>query len=311
MKVGRAGPLLVGLDEQRQRWVDITAVAGNDLIAFLAGGAATAARARELMHAATEAAPTPGGLPFEPTSLRDFSLWEEHMIAGARGLVTSFAPLPVRALVRAFETITRSDFPPLKPKRNFRAEPQFYFGNHRTIVADGSVISWPSYSNALDFELELGVVISRPVRDCSPEQGREAIGGFVVFNDCTARDTQWRDVRGNSLGGMVKAKSFASAISAIAVTADAVIDHWQALTGRVRVNGETFCETSAEGPVHDLGDMVAYAARGETLEAGALLGTGTFPGGCGLESSRFLRRGDVVECEIAEIGSVTVTYGSL
>jgi 2-keto-4-pentenoate hydratase/2-oxohepta-3-ene-1,7-dioic acid hydratase in catechol pathway len=50
-------------------------------------------------------------------------------------------------------------------------------------VGDGDVVRWPSFSRVLDFELELGLVMAGTVRDCSPREGRAAIGGLTVFND--------------------------------------------------------------------------------------------------------------------------------
>ncbi len=134
-------------------------------------------------------------------------------------------------------------------------------------MGDGDVVRWPSFSRVLDFELELGVVVASGVRDCSPREGRSAIGGFTVINDWTARDTQWDDTRNGTFGGVFKAKTFAGAMAATVVTSDEVLDRWTALRGHVRVNGETWCEGTTASAQHDLGDAVAYAAAGESLSA--------------------------------------------
>jgi 2-keto-4-pentenoate hydratase/2-oxohepta-3-ene-1,7-dioic acid hydratase in catechol pathway len=159
----------------------------------------------------------------------------------------------------------------------------------------------------LDFELEIGVVIGRPVRDCTAEEGRRAIAGLCIVNDWSARDTQWDDTRNGTFGGVVKAKTFAGAMSAVVVSADEILPRWQSLRGRAAVNGEVWCEGATAGPTFDLGEAVAYAAMGETLLPGDLLSTGTLPGCCGLEIGRFIAPGDTVRLEIDGLGSLTNT----
>jgi 2-keto-4-pentenoate hydratase/2-oxohepta-3-ene-1,7-dioic acid hydratase in catechol pathway len=98
-------------------------------------------------------------------------------------------------------------------------------------------------------------------------------------------------------------------MAATVVTADEVLDHWTALRGHVRVNGETWCEGTTASAQHDLGDAVAYAAAGESLSAGDLLSSGALPGCCGLELGRFVAPGDVVRLEIEGIGTLTNRVG--
>lgn len=311
MKVGRTGGRLVGFDEASGRWVHIGAAWREDLVEFLAGGAQSILAAKQLFSDPSPSAVTgpPDELPFAPTSLRDFSLWERHMVDSARGMVNRFAPSAIRAAMYGYERFLRQPFPLLRPKKNFARIPQFYFGNHRSVIASGQSIDWPPYSAAVDFELELGIIIARQVRNCSRGEALAAIGGFVVFNDCTARDVQWNDLRASSFGGMVKAKSFANIIGTVVVTADEILPRWDHLRGEVRVNGQLWCSGGTEGPSHDLADMIVYAAEGDTLEAGALLGTGTLPGCSGIERGRLLEPGDEVECRLDAIGSTVTRYG--
>ncbi|WP_431236005.1 fumarylacetoacetate hydrolase family protein (plasmid) [Mycolicibacterium psychrotolerans] len=310
MKIGVRQNELVGYDEPNRRWVELDTPTDNGVVGLLSAGPhALTHAAQHIDRDACGPSGPPTDLPLAPTSLRDFSLWERHMIDAARGMVTQFAPAAARIVMRGYETVAKRTFPPLRPKPNFARTPQFYFGNHRSVHPDGAVIDWPRYSTWLDFELELGVIMARPVRDCTPAEGLAAVGGFVVLNDCTARDVQWNDLRGSSFGGMVKAKSFATAIGLVVVTAEEILPIWEDLHGEVLVNGEKWCTGSSRNPTHSIGDMIAYAAAGETIEAGALLGTGTFPGCSGIELNRRLQPGDTVECRIDRIGSVTTTYG--
>ncbi|MER6952396.1 MULTISPECIES: fumarylacetoacetate hydrolase family protein [unclassified Streptomyces] len=310
MKLGIDRGSLVAWDPDSEEWVVVGEPWNHDLPAFLADGE-EAVRNAERTFTDPERVPgrAPSGLPFTPASLRAFALWESHMINGAKGMVAAFGSPGIRRLVRGFEAVTGRVPPPLRPRANYYSEPQFYMGNHRSVLPDEAEVAWPSFTQVLDFELELGVVIAHEVRDCTPAEGLAAIGGFVVMNDWTARDIQWDDTRRGTFGGVVKAKTFAGAMSAVVVTADEVLPRWRELTGRVLVNGEVWAQSSTASPLHDLGAAVAYAARGESVGPGEVLSSGTLPGCCGLEMRRFPCPGDEVRLEL-ELGAgkpVTVT----
>jgi 2-keto-4-pentenoate hydratase/2-oxohepta-3-ene-1,7-dioic acid hydratase in catechol pathway len=104
----------------------------------------------------------------------------------------------------------------------------------------------------------------------------------------------------------VKSKTFANSMGCDVVTASAMGD-WRTATGRVRVDGELWCEGTTAGAVHDIGDMLAYASAGERLEAGDVISTGTMPGCCGLELDRWIRPGQTVELEIDGVGTLANT----
>lgn len=137
-------------------------------------------------------------LPFSPLSFRDFLLSERHNIKASRGMVKRFYPRTYR-LTRAFERFTRRTFPGFKPRKLFYDQPIYYIGNAMTIVPTGTPIAFPSYTEGLDFELELAFVLKAPLYDASVGEALDAIGGFVVLNDLSARDVQ-RDEMGSGLG---------------------------------------------------------------------------------------------------------------
>jgi 2-keto-4-pentenoate hydratase/2-oxohepta-3-ene-1,7-dioic acid hydratase in catechol pathway len=140
--------------------------------------------------------------------------------------------------------------------------------------------------------------------DATPAEAAAAVGGWFVLNDWSARDVQAEDLRENPFGPVVKSKTFANSIGADVLTADALPD-WQAVRGRVRVDGELWCEGTTAGAVHDVGAMLAYASAGERLEPGDVVTTGTIPGCCGLELDRWIQLGQTVELEIDGIGTLT------
>jgi 2-keto-4-pentenoate hydratase/2-oxohepta-3-ene-1,7-dioic acid hydratase in catechol pathway len=247
--------------------------------------------------------PAEAGLPFTPRSMRAFMLWEAHVIRSSRMLVKHFFPAPMWRVVSAFEKTGRT-FPKLKPNRRFWDKPTFYVANHTMVLADGQDMWWPSHTSFLDFELELACVLRAPLVDASPEEAITAIGGWFVLNDWSARDVQADDARHNVFGPVIKSKTFANSIGPDVVTADEFGD-WTRATGRVRVDGQVWCEGATRDPAHDIGEMLAYASKGERLDVGDVISTGTMPGCCGLELERWIRPGQTVQLEIDGVGTVS------
>jgi 2-keto-4-pentenoate hydratase/2-oxohepta-3-ene-1,7-dioic acid hydratase in catechol pathway len=280
----------------------------TDLVDFLARGeearaAAEAALATAADSGAAAVDPAAAVLPFRPRSMRAFMLWESHYVASARALVKHFFPPPAAKFVAGYERVTRRTFPKLRPNRRFYETPSFYVANHAAVLADGEEMWWPSHTKYLDFELELAFVLAKPLADASPEEAADAVGGWFVLNDWSARDVQAEDLRESPFGPVVKSKTFANSIGADVLTADELPD-WQAATGRVRVDGELWCEGATAGAAHGVGAMLAYASAGERLEPGDTFSTGTMPGCCGLELDRWIEPGQTVELEIDGIGTL-------
>lgn len=289
--------------EDAGRWVRVDH--DGDLLSFLAETPET--RAAALTDVAAD--PSTAGLPFRPRSLRAFMLYEQHVIDSSRVLATKFFPSPVPQVITTFERVTGKTFPKLRPNDRFREAPTFYVANHTSVLADGEDMWWPAHTKWLDFELELACVLAKPLVDASPEEALDAVGGWIVLNDWSARDVQADDARRNVFGPVVKAKTFANSIGCDVLTADALPD-WTQATGRVRVDGEVWCEGSAANPQHGLGAMLAYCSAGERLDAGDVLSMGTLPGCCGLEHDRWIQVGQTVELEIDQIGTLTNTVSA-
>lgn len=241
-------------------------------------------------------------LPFQPASFRDFMLYEQHATDAARGLVRQFHPGQFRA-TKAIERLTRTPFPLFKPKPLFYRQPIYYMSNHLSFVPSGTPVAFPSYSAALDYELELGFVLRAPLFNASAEEALEAIGAFVVVNDFSARDVQ-RAEMATGLGPQ-KSKHFASSMSVLAVPADEILPHVENLTGSVAINGETVSTVASRGMQWSIGDVLAHASRDEMLFPGELFATGTLPGGSGMETGRWLRPGDYLTLTINQIGHIS------
>jgi 2-keto-4-pentenoate hydratase/2-oxohepta-3-ene-1,7-dioic acid hydratase in catechol pathway len=318
------GEALAVHDATADRWLPIAATARalgdpaseelpRDLIALLAGGEQTrellgalCATARERDVApACEPAPL---LPFQPVLMRAFATSERHWLQSARGHVRRNMP---RALpfISAVELITRRPFRPFRPGRLFYEEPAYYIGNALTFVPDGAEAPWPAYTEALDFELELGALVVREVRDASLAEACAAIGGFLVVNDLSARDTQWREIRHGIFGPLSKTKTFASSMSAEVVSADEILDRARRLEAEVRVNGEVWSRTDTADQRWSFEEMLVHASRGETVRPGELMSSGTLHDGCSLEIGRWVAPGDELELSIEGVGSVRNVIG--
>ncbi len=307
MKLRSTAEGVIVEDPQRERWVSLPGA--GDVLSLLARGAEGRAEVASRLEQGVAADPATAGAPFAPRSMRAFSLWPSHYEGSARMLVKRFFPPPVKRLAAGFERATGRTFPPFKPKASFYTTPAFYLGNHTAMLADGEEMPWPSHTGYLDFELELAFVLASPLADATPAEAREAIGGWFVLNDWSARDVQAEEVRHGVFGPAVKSKTFANSIGCDVLSADELPD-WQSVTGRVRVDGEVWCEGATAGAAHDVGAMLAHASAGERLEAGDIVSTGTMPGCCGLELDRWIRPGQTVELEIDGIGTLTNEIGA-
>jgi 2-keto-4-pentenoate hydratase/2-oxohepta-3-ene-1,7-dioic acid hydratase in catechol pathway len=290
---------------QTARW-------STDIVAFLAAPLDVRAAVQECLshhdderhhrHADGRTADVSALIPFEPRSYRDFALFEGHMVGAARGFVRKFWPrlLPV---IGAYETITRRTFPALRPKPLWYREPIYYMGNHLAFVTDGDEVRIPAYTRALDYELEIGFVLARELLDATPAEAEAAIGGFVVFNDFSARDVQYDEMQSGF--GPQKSKNFCNAISSVVVTADEILPYWGALKGYVKLNGEVVSEPASQEACWSLGEVLAHLSRSQRLYRGEFFGSGTLPGGSGIEAGQLLAPGDLIEISIDRIGSLS------
>lgn len=179
--------------------------------------------------------------------------------------------------------------------------PVYYKANRFAVTGPETDVVWPSYSQLMDFELELGCVIGRKGKNISKQDARDHIFGLTIFNDFSARDTQ---VEENPTGfGPTKSKDFDASVvlGPVIVTMDEIGDAYD-LRMQARVNGETLCDSSSSTMNWRFEDVIEFVSREETLHPGEVLGSGTVGWGCGLEHLRFLNAGDVVELEVEKIG---------
>ena len=240
--------------------------------------------------------------PFAPKSYRDFMLSETHYINAAKSYAKTNRPGAWR-IAKLYEKLTGKVHPKLRPAPLWYKEPIFYMGGHMNFYGHGQTINWPNYSQVMDYELELGFVLAKPLHNASAQEAEAAIGGFVVFNDFSARDVQMPEM-GSGFGPQ-KSKHFANAISSEFVTADEILPKFESLIGHIKINEVEIGQARPEGLQFTLGEALAHVSRAEHLYPGEFFATGTWPGGCGLENGHFLHKGDEITLSIDGIGALT------
>lgn len=228
--------------------------------------------------------------PVEPVSMRDFMVFEEHVLPAWRA-----------------SGLTRG------PDVWYR-QPVGYFSNAANLRGPREQIEVPGGSSRLDFELEVGAVIGREARSVTPERAGSSIAGFVVLCDWSARDVQFREMDGRL--GPYKGKDFGSSLGSVFVTPDELADRRSGTGYDLRmtaaVNGREYGHDSWSSAYWSFEELVSYASWNSVVEPGALIGSGTCQGGCILELSirhspeeyPWLTAGDEVRLTIESMGDI-------
>jgi 2-keto-4-pentenoate hydratase/2-oxohepta-3-ene-1,7-dioic acid hydratase in catechol pathway len=180
-----------------------------------------------------------------------------------------------------------------------------FFQNVDAIVGPDEPVVYPEHlTEELDYELELAVVIRKPGKWFSPEEAAGYIGGYLIFNDVTARDIQRREMR-SGVFSFCKAIDTFCPLGPWIVTPDEIPDPHD-LAMELRVNGEPRQTSHSRNMSVTVPEILShYSALG--YSAGDVLSTGTVAGVAGFKSEEerkrlYLKPGDVVEAEIERIG---------
>jgi 2-keto-4-pentenoate hydratase/2-oxohepta-3-ene-1,7-dioic acid hydratase in catechol pathway len=230
--------------------------------------------------------------PVEPPSIRDFLTFEQHV-----------------------EGMTKLHEPPRSIHPQWYEAPTFYFSNPHSLVGAHDDVAIPPGCTVFDFELEVAAVIGRDGRDLSPEDARDHILGYTIFNDWSARDLQFAEMQVGL--GPAKGKDSAITLGPWLVTADELQQYrngdrldleLEVLVNGVRTGGDTLANMA-----WSFEELVAYASRGAWVRAGDVLGSGTCGGGClaelwgraGRREPRPLAIGDVVTMNVEGIGTIS------
>ena len=168
------------------------------------------------------------------------------------------------------------------------AAPLLFLKPNTSVIGPDDPIVLPDWSEQVEHEAELAVVIGKVTRNVSPDEALSKVFGFTVANDVTARDIQRTDAQ------WTRAKGFDSScpLGPWIVPGLDVDD----LAVRARVNGETRQDGRTSQMVFDIAYLVSYVSEVFTLLPGDVILTGT-PAGVGPLVER-----DIVEVEVEDIG---------
>jgi 2-keto-4-pentenoate hydratase/2-oxohepta-3-ene-1,7-dioic acid hydratase in catechol pathway len=231
--------------------------------------------------------------PLARPTVRDFLSFEEHVEGAVASVIGSTGVVP-----------------------EWYEAPTFYFTNPHALVGAHDAVPLPPGCRLFDFELEVAVVVGADGHSLTPEQARDAIFGYTILNDWSARDLQRREMKVGL--GPAKGKDSASTLGPWLVTADELesyrdVDGLLALDMRVSVNGTEVGQDLLSNMGWPFEELISYASRGTWVRAGDVLGSGTCGnGGCLAElwgrrgelSPPPLQPGDVVEMTVEGIGTI-------
>ena len=186
-------------------------------------------------------------------------------------------------------------------KRDFVEAPVPIFFSKRVneaVPPEGFIESHPGLVQRLDYEAELAVVIGKTAKNVPAEKAAEYISGYTILNDVSARVLQTAHKQwyfGKSLDGFTP-------MGPCIVTADEIAFP-PALAIRSRVNGEPRQDSKTDLLLNSIAKIIETLTAGITLLPGTIIATGTPSGvGMGFDPPKFLKSGDVVECQIEGIG---------
>jgi len=165
-------------------------------------------------------------------------------------------------------------------------EPVIFLKPPTAVIGHLDSIIYPDCSNQVDYEAELGIVISKEARNVS--DAREFIGGYTVFNDVTARDLQQKDIQ------WTRAKSF-DTFAPIGPCIETELDSSN-LNISLKINGEFKQKSNTKNMIFNVYELVEFISNIMTLKPGDVIATGTPPG---VGPMNF---GDTVEVEVEGIG---------
>ena len=182
-------------------------------------------------------------------------------------------------------------------------DPAIVIKPRTALNSTNSDIVCPDFVTQLDYEIELALIIGKNCKNISVEDAHNAIFGYMVFNDVSARDIQFKDkqfTRGKSFDSFAPCGPWIT-------TKDEILDP-QNLKMTTKINGELRQNSSSNNMFIKIPEIVSKISKVMTLEKGDIISTGT-PAGVMLNKPNavFLKDGDKVEMEIENLGILNNT----
>jgi 2-keto-4-pentenoate hydratase/2-oxohepta-3-ene-1,7-dioic acid hydratase in catechol pathway len=178
-----------------------------------------------------------------------------------------------------------------------------FFQNIDAIIGPDEPVVYPCHlTEELDYELELAVVVKKAGKHFTAEQAKDYIGGYVIFNDVTARDIQRREMKSGVFSFCKGIDTFCP-LGPWIVTADEIPDPHN-LAMELRVNGEPRQKSHSSKMSVTIPQILSHYSpmgysAGDVVSTGTVSGVAAFSGD---PKAWYLKPGDVMECEIEKIG---------
>ena len=228
---------------------------------------------------------------------------DDEQLVFARNDVKLLAPLPRPNSFRDFSTyethMSKADVPFPKTE-NWYVTPPYYKGNCDAVTGPEDPVPFPYYTERLDLELELGIVVGRKGSNLTFEEAREHIAGYTILIDPSCRDGYKREPFGPS-----KRKDFCTSIGPCLVTREEIDE--SDIDCRIEVDGELWWEGNTGEPRSFAPEhLVAYVSDNETVYPGDLIGTGTIGLGCSMDIHKWPQVGQKMTFTMNGIGSMTL-----
>jgi 2-keto-4-pentenoate hydratase/2-oxohepta-3-ene-1,7-dioic acid hydratase in catechol pathway len=230
-----------------------------------------------------------------------------------------FAPLPKPAVIycaganyqdHAEEMWKAAGKPPEPDPHDLGLKPWFFIKSPHSVTSPGTTVQISKYSKKMDWEIELAVIIGRKARDLTIDNALSCVAGYTVGNDLSARDQGFRPQvpEGSPFrADWIRHKSFdGSCPMGPWITPAAYISDPRNLAMKLWVNDTLKQNSNSSRMIFTAAEQIAHLSTGITLYPGDVIMTGT-PAGVGAGKGEFLKAGDVVKLEIAEIGTISNT----
>ncbi len=188
----------------------------------------------------------------------------------------------------------------IEESKSSAAENAVYFSKRSEVISgpEDEVILETELHNSMDYEAELAIVIGKKGKNIPEEDALDYIFGFTILNDFTARELQQKHgqwFKGKSLDG------FTSIGPSVVYKGDLTFP--LELRIESRVNGEVRQSSNTRFMIRDIQRLIYELSQGVTLVPGDIIATGTPEGvGMGFAPPKYLKDGDIVECEVEKIG---------
>ncbi len=174
-------------------------------------------------------------------------------------------------------------------------------------IGSGARIEIPRFTEQLDYEIEVAIVIGKTTKNVTTEQAMSHVAGLSIFNDISARDIQAREHANNVI---LMGKSFDGScpLGPWLVTLDELYEP-DDLTMKLYLNGELRQDSSTRNTHYKMASLVSWWSQ-MTLEPGDIITTGSPPGVIsGMKNPQWMKSGDVIEAHVEKLGCLVTHIG--